>query len=66
MKAKTVCAWGFYYAGDLASRIGYLWSTEWIWDKYQRLMQRSAELDPDYEVWERAEEGEDEPPEPEQ
>lgn len=65
MTAKAVCAWGFYYAGDLLSRIMPRYHFARGWDLYQWLMQRSTELDPDYKVWGRAEEWEDVPPEPE-
>ena len=59
MRAKTACAWGFYWAGDLLHRVlprNYFGP---LWDLYQWLMQRSGELDPDYEVWTKVEESEE-------
>lgn len=45
MRCKTVCAWGFYHAGDLVSEAMYRLEWEWGWSLYQWLMRRSMELD---------------------
>ena len=51
MRAKTVCSWGFYWAGDLVSRATYGFDWQWGHDLYQWLMQRSLDLDLEEAIW---------------
>lgn len=51
MRATTVCAWGFYYAGDLVSKLMPYPDVGWRFMLYQWLMRWSDRLDTEEKVW---------------